>query len=119
MKRNATWAVLALAVSIPALAHEFWLTAQPFTTAVRAPIAITLQVGEYFTGERVGVTASHAASVRVYSAGGVENLDDRVPKDSMLPGLNLSFPRAGTYVVAYESHPSQVVLAADKFHAYT
>lgn len=100
------------------MAHEFWIEGRPFAPAVGAPTVITLSVGEYFVGERVGVTASHAASFRALSQGRDQDLGPRVPKNSMLPALTLSFPRAGSHVLAYESHPSEVTLPADKFHAY-
>jgi uncharacterized GH25 family protein len=41
-----------------------------------------------------------------------------VPRGSMLPWFSVAFPQAGSHVLAYESHPSEVTLAADKFHAY-
>lgn len=119
MNRHAATVLIALAaLSFPALAHEFWMQATPSAPAVNAPTVMSLQVGELLVGERVGVTASHAASLRVFSAGPPQDLSSRVPTGSMLPSLTLSFPRAGTHVLAYESHPSQVVLSADKFHAY-
>ena len=79
---------------------------------------MTLRVGEFFTGDVVGVTSSHAVSLRAFSAGKDENLIAKVPTGSMLPALRLSFAQPGSHVLAYESHPSQVVLPADKFHAY-
>ena len=116
--KNAALVLVAWAASLSALAHEFWIEAAPASPAVNSPVLLTLKVGEFFTGELVGITSSHAASLHALSAGGDEDLGAKVPSSSMLPSLRLSFPQSGSHVLAYESHPSQVVLAADKFHAY-
>ena len=100
------------------MAHEFWIAASPFDPEPNAATALTLNVGEYYVGELVGVTSSHAESVRVLSRDKVQDVGSLVPTGSMLPELTLTFPAAGAHVVAYESYPSQVVLPADKFHAY-
>lgn len=107
-----------LAAAHAVAAHEFWVHVQPAAPAAGASAGATLHVGEYFIGDLVGVTASHAAAVRLYSKAGVADLGKSVPATSMLRSLPLSFPRPGTYVLAYESHPSEVVLPADKFHDY-
>ena len=118
MKRNAALMLAAWAASLSAFAHEFWIETSQRAPAAGAPVAMTLWVGESFAGERVGVTASHAASLRALSGSRTEDLGRLVPAGSMLPALRLSFPTPGSHVLAYESHPSQVVLEADKFHAY-
>lgn len=120
LQRNAAGVLLALAAfSFGADAHEFWLDASPSRPAPGAPAVLTLNVGEYFIGERVGVTTAHAVSLRVLSAGKEADLGRLVPAGpSMLPSLPVTFDRAGSHVLAYESRPSTVVLAADKFHAY-
>lgn len=117
-KRNAATVLVTLAASCCAVAHEFWIAASPFDPQVDAATALTLNVGEYYVGDRVGVTSSHAQSVRVLSRGSVQDVGALVPTGSMMPELTLSFARAGAHVVAYESYPSQIVLPADKFHAY-
>jgi hypothetical protein len=117
-KRNAATVLVTLAASCCAIAHEFWIAADPFDPAVDAQTAITLNVGQYFTGERVGVTTSHAKSVRVLSAGKDQDLQGLVPTGSMLPALVLSFPEAGSHMLVYESHPSQIELEAGLFQAY-
>jgi uncharacterized GH25 family protein len=100
-----------------AFAHEFWIDTSPPAPAAGAPVTMTLRVGEFYTGELVGITTAHAVSLRSLAADGDEDLTARVPA-SMLPALRLSFARPGGHVLAYESHPSQVALEAGKFHAY-
>lgn len=116
--RNAALVLVAWAASLTAFAHEFWIETSPPAPHAGAPVVMTLRVGERLQGELVGITSSHAASLRVLSAGKDDDLAARVPTGSMLPALRLSFAAAGSHVLAYESHPSQVVLPADKFHAY-
>ena len=117
-KRNAALVLVTWAASLSALAHEFWIETAPPSPAVGAPVLMSLWVGERLTGERVGVTAAHAASLRVLSVAGTRDLGALLPRGSMLPELQLSFGSPGSHVLAYESHPSQVVLEAEKFHSY-
>ena len=116
--KNAALVLVAWAASLSAHAHEFWIETNPPAPAAGAPVLMTLRVGEFFTGELVGITSSHAVSLHALSAGKDEDLTAKVPTGSMLPALRLSFAQPGSHVLAYESHPSQVVLPADKFHAY-
>lgn len=99
-------------------AHEFWLQPNPFAPAAGRQSEISLFVGEFFIGELVGVTTGHAASIKLVSAKGSEDLTSRAPAGSMLRSLAVSVGQPGAHVVAYDSQPSQVVLSADKFHAY-
>lgn len=116
--RNAALVLVAWAASLSAFAHEFWIETSPPAPRAGAPVVMRLRVGERLQGELVGITASHAASLRVLSAGRNDDLGARVPAGSMLPALRLSFARAGSHVLVYESHPSQVVLPAEQFHSY-
>ena len=116
--KNAALVLVAWAASLSALAHEFWIDPLPAAPAVGAPVQMTLRVGEYYSGDLVAITTSHAVSLHSLSALRNDDLTARVPAGSTLPALRLSFATAGSHVLAYESHPSQVVLPADKFHAY-
>ena len=116
--KNAALVLVAWAASLSAVAHEFWIEINPPAPGAGAPVMMTLRVGEFFTGELVGIASSHAASLRALSRGKDDNLIAKVPTDTVLPALRLSFAQPGSHVLAYESHPSQVVLSADKFHAY-
>lgn len=114
-------AILALISSLTApnvRAHEFWMWADPFFPKVTADANITLNVGEYFKGDLIGFATINVAAVHRYSADKVENLQERVLPNVILPGLELNFAKAGTHMVSFDSHPSQIVLPADKFTAY-
>ena len=108
----AAWAAFS-----SAFAHEFWIDTSPPAPAAGAPVLMTLRVGEFYSGELVGITTAHAVSLRSLGMDGDEDLTAKVPA-AMLPALRLSFARPGSHVLAYESHPSQVTLEAGKFHAY-
>ena len=117
--RNAALVLVAWAASLSASAHEFWIETGPAAPAAGAPVIMTLRVGEFYTGELAGFASSHAISLHALSAGGDEDLTGKVPANgTVVPLLRLSFAQPGSHVLAYESHPSQVVLEAGKFHAY-
>lgn len=117
MKRLARMALTAGTIFLSpfAGAHEFWLWPSPFTLPVGGTTAVGMFVGEYFEGERIGVSPSHAASMRVHAAGG---RGGRVKVHAAPPSLDMTFTRAGTHVIAFDSAPSMLTLSADKFHAY-
>lgn len=109
---------VALLVSTHAFAHEFWIQPASANPAAVGNVDFTLHVGEYFVGDLVGVTTQHAASVKLFSASGTQDLMSRVPTGNAVGALRVSVQQPGTHVLAYDSHPSEVVLSADKFHAY-
>jgi hypothetical protein len=111
-------AAIALLASLPATAHEFWLWPEPFAPAIGARTRITLNVGEYFSGDLIGFAKTNVAAVRHYASDTSEDLRSRVPDKAVLPDLKLAFPRAGTHLIAFDSQPSQITLPAEKFHAY-
>ena len=63
--KNAALVLVAWAASLSALAHEFWIEPIPSAPAVGMPVQMTLRVGEFYTGELVAITTSHAVSLRV------------------------------------------------------
>ncbi len=114
-------AVLALFIfgtALPAGAHEFWLWAQPFAPAAGSAARLTLNVGEYFTGDLIGYARTNVAAIHHYAAGKSADLLSRIPGNAILPDLKLAFPDAGINLIAFDSHPSQITLPAEKFHAY-
>jgi hypothetical protein len=111
-------AVLAFVLPFPAAAHEFWMLPDRFTPAANSPVRLTLHVGEYFEGERIPFTTAYVAGLLQYSAGKVQNLLRTVPAQENRPGLQFVPDAPGTHLIAYNSHPNQVALSGDKFHAY-
>jgi uncharacterized GH25 family protein len=107
-----------LLLSAPLLAHEFWLAPDKFFVAPNAPLSLTLNVGEDFTGVIRPFTAEKVAALRHYSAAGTVDLISRVPAAPGLDALPLSFAQPGTHLIAEDAHPSTITLSPDKFLSY-
>jgi hypothetical protein len=119
--RNHARAVLACILVLSCAqtpAHEFWLWPEPFAPAAGSAAQLTLHVGEYFEGNPVGFTSTHAMAMRHYFEGNSVDLHSRLPATAVLPAMKLRLQRAGAHVIAYDSYPSQLTLPAEKFHAY-
>lgn len=114
----AACAILTLAVSAPAAAHEFWMQAEPFAARAGDVARLTLHVGEYFTGDSIPFSAAHIAQLRHFAERKYTDLLGRLSGDAVLPELRLRLPRAGTQLIAFDSQPTDITLPADKFHAY-
>lgn len=111
-------ALLALVLSVPAAAHEFWMLPDRFSPAPGSPVRLTLHVGEYFEGDPVPFTTPYVAGLVQYSGGKATDLLNMVPPEENRPGLQIVPRTAGTHLIAFDSHPNQVALSGDKFHAY-
>ncbi len=110
--------LLALQSALPARAHEFWMLPRNFTVAPGGATLLSLTVGEYFQGDQVAFSAPLVAALRHYSLGQIADLRGQVPANRQLPELPVVLPQPGTHLIAFDTHPSQIVLSADKFHAY-
>ena len=110
--------ILGLLAGSPVSAHEFWLWPSSFAPVVGDEVSLAMFVGEQFSGERIGVTADHAAALRVHRKGKVQELQARLPRHAALPELPLPVSHAGAHLIAFDSQPSTITLSADKFHAY-
>lgn len=110
---------LLLFFGAAAHAHEFWVLPQQFTLPA-APAAIPLQlaVGENFAGEPVAFSRALVARLRRHSAAGATDLGETVAPGEPRPSLPLQLGRPGTHLVELTTHPSEITLSADKFHAY-
>ena len=115
-KSFLTIAVLAL----PAIAnaHEFWLRAEPFSPPVGTSSRLQMYVGEYFEGDQVGFVTSHAAKLQHYFGGQMQDLIGLVPTTKAIGDVAIKPTRAGTHVIAFDSHPASITLEAGKFNAY-
>jgi hypothetical protein len=110
--------LLALLLSLPAAAHEFWMLPDRFSPPAGTAVRLTLHVGEYFEGEPIPFTTAYVAGLSQHSAGKTHDLLHMVPADETRPGLQLVPGAPGSHLIAYDSHPNQTVLSSDKFHAY-
>lgn len=98
-------------------AHEFWMLPDAFALPAGESTRFTLAVGQDFTGEPVPFSAPLVASLRHLSRGADVDLRLLAPAAGAL-ALRLRFARAGTHLVALDTHPSAIELPADKFNDY-
>lgn len=105
--------LLGLAATLGA--HECWLQPSAFAPAPGAEVRLTLRVGMDLQGEEREFTPQRVASLRHYSAAGVE---DWTPRVNGAPEFAFRLAAAGTHVIAYDSASNLITLAADKFHDY-
>ena len=111
-----TWAAMSLAA--PAHSHELWLLPEQFEVEPGASTRLFLSVGEQFVGERVGLARTGVAALRRYSKGRSTDLQSLLPSSGTAADVRVQLPHAGSHVFALDSEPSEIVLSADKFHAY-
>lgn len=111
-------ATLLLLVPGVGMTHEFWISATPFSAAVGAQAQLQMAVGEYFEGVQAGFLTSHTAALRHYANGQLVDLMPLVPTTEAVGAIPVTLARAGTHLIAFDSHPAQIILAADKFEAY-
>lgn len=110
--------LLAVLAGSRAFAHEFWMLPQQFQLPAAAAVPLTLAVGENFNGDPVPFSRPLVARLRRHAAGGSVDLLDTLPEDGDRRALPLRLPLPGTHLVELTTHPSEITLSADKFHAY-
>ncbi len=106
------------ALSTPAAAHEFWLRAQPPSIAPAGTTRLSLNVGEYFTGDVIAFSTQYVAALRHHSLGATQDLLSKVATTPTIGEFPIRLEKAGTHLFAYDSHPNRITLGAEKFHAY-
>lgn len=115
---RAAAGILALAVASTGQSHEFWMLPQSFALAVGSPVTLSLSVGENFVGDRVGITRSLVSRLDLYARGSRTQLTSAVPSNEVVGELNLPQAKPGTHLFALDTHPTVVVLPAQKFNDY-
>ena len=111
----ALWLLLAASA---AAGHEFWLLPDHFRLQPgKSTVSLTLSVGENFQGERVAFSQPLVAEF-VHVAGRRKvDLRQAVQPDAR-EALALDLRGSGTHVIALTTHPGELVLPAERFHAY-
>jgi len=114
--RRFAWALVAALVNLAVLeAHDFWIEPATFHPTAGATVAVGLRVGQRFVGDAVPRSAALIARFLVRQAGrdepiaGLEHVD---------PAGWLRADGRATAIVAYESRPSYIELAPEKFEDY-
>lgn len=111
-------AALAMFAATAAAGHEFWMLPDKFEAPAGATVSLTLSVGENFVGDRVAFSQPLLAAFHRYTSTGKADLRPRVAANGPVGELTVSLPRAGTHLLAIDTHPSEIILAAEKFNAY-
>jgi uncharacterized GH25 family protein len=110
--------LLAVVAPFAAASHEFWLAPKNFHVPPGGSTSLTLASGEDFRGDKVKLSSSVVAGLRLYSQGRTADLRTRIPASGELGELPLVLQDAGTHLVALDTHPSHIVLPAEKFDSY-
>lgn len=114
-----TWLLfLTLWLGASAQAHEFWMAPDRFAVPVRSEVALALRVGENFSGDPVGFGRPITETLRWFSQSGAVDLTRQVPEQLNQDRISLAFERPGTQLIALDTKPFTVTLAADTFNAY-
>ncbi|MCE3272321.1 MAG: hypothetical protein K0S57_2718 [Ramlibacter sp.] len=99
-------------------AHEFWMWPQSFHLPVGGAAVLSLSVGENFEGEPIAFSRPLVANLRRLAAADEADLQHLTPDSGSADSIRVDLPRPGTHVIALDTHPSLVVLEADKFNDY-
>lgn len=117
MLRRAT-RLVALTITLGSAslsAHELWIEPSTFTPKLGESVAVRLRVGEHLKGEPLPLIP------RLVNQFIVQDDTDRKPiggRRGAEPAGLVQIAAAGLHVVGYQSNPSAIELAADKFNAY-
>ena len=109
---------LLCALPGPASAHEFWMLPKPFAVAPKGTTRLTLNVGEYFSGDVIAFSTQYVAALHHYA----RDVDtDLLPKVSTTPTVGeflIRLEKPGTHLFSYDSQPNSITLGGEKFNAY-
>ena len=94
------------------------MLAQPSAIAPGGATRLSLNVGEYFTGDVVAFSIQYVAALRHIAAGVDQDLLPRVAKTATVGEFPIRLEKPGTHLFAYDSHPNRITLGGEKFHAY-
>lgn len=105
---------LAVAVSLPAGAHDVWLEVDA-PPKVGSTVDVRIRVGEHFRGDELPFDAERVVHFEARAAHGWERLEGEHGKT---PAARLVAAREGVYLIAYESTFSFVELEPARFEDY-
>jgi uncharacterized GH25 family protein len=115
--RRVVSIVLAALVGIPVSlsAHDMWLEPTTFTPDAGRIIAVRLRVGQDMLGDPLPRDSGLIDQFVVLDASGTRPV---VGRDGADPAGLLQVPKPDLAIVGYSTHPSPIVLEAEKFNAY-
>ena len=110
--------LLALSIALsatPLLAHDLWIEPSSFAPRLGQVVDLRLRVGQNLAGDPLPFIPTLVRQFIVQDAADRKPVTGRRGSD---PAGALRVVVPGLQIVGYLSHPSRVVLAADKFNAY-
>lgn len=107
--------VTLIGISVSLSAHDMWLEPTTFTPGAGRIIAVRLRVGQDMLGDPIPRAASLIDRFVVVDASGTRPV---VGRDGADPAGLLQVPTPDLAIIGYSSHPSPIVLEAEKFNAY-
>ncbi len=112
------WCAGALLVAFSASAHEFWMVPDRFAPPVKAPVSLSLLVGENYVGDAAPFGLALVASLRLHTRAGEQDLRAVVPTEVAQVRVPMAFAQKGTHLLSLDTHPRTIELPPDKFTAY-
>lgn len=101
------------------MAHEFWLFPTQFFAAVGETLAVSINVGEDYMGERWGGGGRRVQRLRLITPKEEKDLTATIVQDDSSVTLKpLTLTQAGTHVLVLETNSSFIELEPKKFLEY-
>jgi hypothetical protein len=113
--RSLLGVVVAFGVTVPLVAHDFWIEPTTFAPEVGKVIGVRARVGDGFLGDPVPRDPALLDQLIVEDGSGRRPL---VGHDGDDPAGLLRVTAPGLHVIGYLGKPSRVELSADKFNTY-
>jgi len=99
----------------PLFAHDLWIEPSSFSPRPGQFVSVRLRVGQELVGDPVPLVPALVNQFVVLSTAGRKSVAGRRGAD---PAGALRVAMPGLQVIVYNSHPSRLDLAAEKFNAY-
>src|SRR5262245_22054675 len=112
------WLLLGIALvllSVPLAAHDMWIEPTAFFPERGQIVALRLRVGQDLLGDPLPLDSSLVNQFLVTDAKGTRPV---VRRDGRDPAGLAQAASPGVLVVGYQSNPSAIEMAADKFNLY-
>ena len=107
--------LLTLFSLMPVMAHVVWIEPSDYIPKTGEEVALTLYVGEEFTGETILNIPEWFIRFSRFHEGLEEPVRGELGDD---PAGRITIGKPGSYLVLYENKPVSVELEAAKFHDY-
>lgn len=119
MNRRALLIMLSLFCCLSMIAHEFWIKPSRTRVQVGDRVALTLQVGENFTGEPWKGKGSRVNLYRHYFLESEKDMMLAIePGDAIVDLPDFIPTHEGTHMIAFETDKAFIEMEAEKFEDY-